>query len=57
MYLPLMMHLQDWRTNMHYKTLVTNSFESALDSVLLYIAGTLKNRSAASNLLKRAKII
>ena len=40
---------------MHYKILVTKSFESDLDSVLLYIAGTLKNRSAASSLLKKVK--
>ena len=40
---------------MPYKILVTKSFESDLDSVLLYIAGTLKNRSAASSLLKKVK--
>lgn len=40
---------------MLYKILVTKSFESDLDSVLLYIAGTLKNRSAASSLLKKVK--
>ena len=40
---------------MHYKILVTKSFESDLDSVLLYISGTLKNRSAASSLLKKVK--
>lgn len=50
-----MKHLQDWRANMLYKILVTKSFESDLDSVLLYIAGTLKNRSAASSLLKKVK--
>ena len=50
-----MKHLQDWRVSMHYKILVTKSFESGLDSVLLYIAGTLKNRSAASSLLKKVK--
>ncbi len=50
-----MKHLQDWRANMPYKILVTKSFESDLDSVLLYIAGTLKNRSAASSLLKKVK--
>ena len=50
-----MKHLQDWRANMPYKILVTKSFESDLGSVLLYIAGTLKNRSAASSLLKKVK--
>lgn len=40
---------------MPYKILVTKSFESDLGSVLLYIAGTLKNRSAASSLLKKVK--
>ena len=40
---------------MHYKILVTKSFESDLDSVLLYISGTLKNRSAAGSLLKKVK--
>ena len=40
---------------MPYKILVTKSFESDLDSVLLYIAGTLKNRSAASSMLKKVK--
>lgn len=40
---------------MHYKILVTKSFESDLDSVLSYIAGTLKNKSAAGNLLKKVK--
>ena len=40
---------------MHYKIPVTKSFESDLDSVLLYISGTLKNRSAASSLLKKVK--
>ena len=50
-----MKHLQDWRVSMHYKMLVTKSFESDLDSVLLYISGTLKNRSAAGSLLKKVK--
>lgn len=50
-----MKHLQDWRANMHYKILVTKSLESDLDSVLLYIAGTLKNRGAAGSLLKKVK--
>ena len=50
-----MKHLQDWRVSMHYKILVTKSFESDLDSVLLYIAGTLKNRGAAGSLLKKVK--
>lgn len=50
-----MKHLQDWRVSMHYKILVTKSFESDLDSVLLYISGTLKNRSAAGSLLKKVK--
>ena len=40
---------------MLYKILVTKSFESDLDSVLLYISGTLKNRSAAGSLLKKVK--
>ena len=40
---------------MLYKILVAKSFESDLDSVLLYIAGNLKNRSAASSLLKKVK--
>lgn len=40
---------------MHYKILVTKSFESDLDSVLLYISGTLKNRSAAGGLLKKVR--
>ena len=40
---------------MHYKILVTKSFESDFDSVLLYIMGTLKNRSAAGSLLKKVK--
>ena len=40
---------------MLYKILVTESFESDLDAVLSYISGTLKNRSAASNLLKKVK--
>ncbi len=40
---------------MHYKILVTKSFESDLDAVLSYISGTLKNRNAASNLLKKVK--
>ena len=40
---------------MLYKILVTKSFESDLDSVLLYIAGNLKNRSAASSLLKKVR--
>lgn len=40
---------------MLYKILIPKSFESDLDSVLLYIAGTLKNRSAASSLLKKVK--
>ena len=40
---------------MHYKILVTKSFESDLDSVLLYIMGTLKNRSAAGSLLKKVR--
>lgn len=40
---------------MLYKILVTKSFESDLDSVLLYIARTLKNRSAAGSLLKKVK--
>jgi len=40
---------------MHYKILVTKSFESDLDSILLYISGTLKNRSAAGSLLKKVR--
>ena len=40
---------------MHYKILVTKSFESDLDRVLLYIMGTLKNRSAADSLLKKVR--
>ncbi len=40
---------------MHYKILVTKSFEADLDSVLLYIMGTLKNRSAADSLLKKVR--
>ena len=40
---------------MHYKILVTKSFESDLDSVLLYISGTPKNRSAADSLLKKVR--
>ena len=40
---------------MLYKILVTKSSESDLDSVLLYISGTLKNRSAAGSLLKKVK--
>lgn len=40
---------------MLYKILVTKSFESDLDSVLLYIAGNLKNRSAAGSLLKKVR--
>ena len=40
---------------MHYKTLVTKSFESDLDSVLSYISINLKNRSAAVSLLKKVK--
>ena len=40
---------------MHYKILVTKSFESDFDSVLLYIMGTLKNRSAAGSRLKKVK--
>lgn len=40
---------------MHYKIVITKSFESDLDNVLLYISGTLKNRSAAINLLKKVK--
>ena len=40
---------------MLFKILVAKSFESDLDSVLLYIAGNLKNRSAASSLLKKVK--
>ena len=54
-YLSLMKHLQDWRANMLYKILVTKSFESDLDSVLLYIMGTLKNRSVAGSLLKKVR--
>ena len=40
---------------MHNKKLVTKSFESDLDRVLLYIMGTLKNRSAADSLLKKVR--
>jgi plasmid stabilization system protein ParE len=40
---------------MHYKILVTKSFESDLDSVLSYISVNLKNRSAAVSLLKKVK--
>lgn len=40
---------------MHYKILITKSFESDLDRVLLYISGTLKNRGAAGSLLKKIK--
>ena len=40
---------------MPYKILVAKSFESDLDSVLLYIAGTLKNRGAAGSMLKMVK--
>lgn len=40
---------------MLYKILVTKSFELDLDSVLLYIAGNLKNRSAAGSLLKKVR--
>lgn len=40
---------------MHYKILLTKSFERDLDNTLFYITTKLLNRIAAKNLLKKTK--
>lgn len=40
---------------MHYKILLTQSFENDLDNTLSYITTKLLNRIAANNLLKKTK--
>ena len=40
---------------MHYKILLTKSFENDLDNALSYITTKLLNRIAAKNLLQKSK--